>query len=192
MPPRNVFRHGGARWRHSTHPTARSPPGPAQPPQHSPLRSTRHRGGSRPGTACRSSPLEWCRCYPLEQQTESCHHLWGHHTAPPAGRAPILPGFHPNPFCSPKTQLLPPCLFYGCLPQPGTSWAPSCPLLAFPTCQPDASSLKCPLSLQPRGHHPLCLFAGTLGQWGGKGVSPPAQCLFPRPGQPVGACFCRC
>lgn len=192
MPPRNVFRHGGARWRHSTHPTARSPPGPAQPPQHSPLQSTRHRGGSRPGTACRSSPLEWCRCYPLEQQTESCHHLWGHHTAPPAGRAPILPGFHPNPFCSPKTQLLPPCLFYGCLPQPGTSWAPSCPLLAFPTCQPDASSLKCPLSLQPRGHHPLCLFAGTLGQWGGKGVSPPAQCLFPRPGQPVGACFCRC
>lgn len=37
-------------------------------PQLLPLRSTRHRGGSRPGTACRSSPRGWCRCYPLKQQ----------------------------------------------------------------------------------------------------------------------------
>lgn len=188
MPPRNVFRHGGTRRRHSTRPTARSPPGPAQPPQHSPLRSTRHRGGSRPGTACRSSPLEWCRCYPLEQQTESCHHLWGHHTAPPAGRAPILPGFHPNPFCSPKTQLLPPCLFYGYLPQPGTSWAPSCPLLAFPTCQPDASSLKCPLSLQPRGTSPLVPLCGHFGAVGRGRGEPPSSAPLPTP-RPAGRCL---
>lgn len=187
MPPRNVFRHGGTRRKHSTRPTARSPPRPCSAPSThlcgAPGAEGAHGQALLAGVHA-SSGADVTPWNSKQKAVTTCGA-----TTQPHQQASILPGPCPNPFCSPKTQLLLPCLFYGCLPQPGTSWAPSCPpLLAFPTCQPDASSLKCPLSLQPQGTSPLVPLCGHFGAAGRGRGEPPSSAPLPTP-RPAGRCL---
>lgn len=74
---------------------------------------------------------------PWNIKTECCHCLPTTTTQPCELRQQAKPPSHP------QIQFLPPYSFN--LPQPSTSWAPSCPSrLTSPSCQPSASSSQCP------------------------------------------------